>query len=204
LVGGSEAPLTAFTIAQMKAIKIYSSVSDKYPCRSMDPSKDQNTMILGEGAGSFCLEVDSDHALAYITGIGYGTEMIHHGASVSPDALCLQRAMRMALEGHDLPGIDIIVFHSPGTIQGDKSEMNAVDAVFGGKRPLITSNKWKIGHTFGASGALSLEMALLMLKHNRFIQPPYLSPQYSKKATQKILVNSVGFGGNAVSVLLEK
>jgi 3-oxoacyl-(acyl-carrier-protein) synthase len=204
LAGGSEASLTAFTIAQMKALKIYSSLDDKYPCRSMDLDKTNNSMILGEGAASFCLELTSKHALAHITGLGYGTERISSGVSLSADALCLQGSMQMALKGHDPESVDVIVLHSPGTIQGDNFEMNAVNAVFSQSKPLLTNNKWKIGHTFGASGALSLEMALLMLKHNRFIQPPYLTPQYSNRTLKKILINAVGFGGNAVSILMEK
>ncbi|MDB5012939.1 MAG: beta-ketoacyl synthase [Daejeonella sp.] len=204
LAGGSEAPLTAFTIAQMKALKVYSSLTDEFPCRSMDQGKKQNSMILGEGAASFCLELESERALAYITGIGYGIEVISHGASISADALCLQQSMQMALKGHDPGSVDVLILHSPGTIKGDSSEMNAIDAVFGDKKPLLTSNKWKIGHTFGASGALSMEMAMLMLTHDQFIQPPYLAPQHKSSSLKKILINAVGFGGNAVSVLIEK
>ena len=203
LVGGSEAPLTSFTLAQMKALKIYSSIDDQYPCRAMDIGKKQNTMILGEGAASFCLESTSNKALAYISGIGYGTEPISHGASLSADALCLQRSIRMALDGHDPKSVDAIILHAPGTIQGDKAEIKSIESVFGKHKPLLTSNKWKLGHSFGASGALSMEMAMLMLKHNQFIQPPYLTPQHQDKPLKKILVNAIGFGGNAVSVLIE-
>ena len=39
LVGGSEAPLTAFTIAQMQALKIYAKINDAYPCRALDLNK---------------------------------------------------------------------------------------------------------------------------------------------------------------------
>jgi 3-oxoacyl-(acyl-carrier-protein) synthase len=49
LVGGSEAPLTAFTIAQMHALKIYSKQESEFPCRAFDLSKTKNTMVLGEG-----------------------------------------------------------------------------------------------------------------------------------------------------------
>jgi hypothetical protein len=34
LVGGSEAPLTDFTIAQMRALKIYSRSEEAYPNRA--------------------------------------------------------------------------------------------------------------------------------------------------------------------------
>jgi 3-oxoacyl-(acyl-carrier-protein) synthase len=203
LAGGSEAPLTAFTIAQMKALKIYSSVDQDYPCRSMDLKKQQNTLILGEGAASFCLELNSKKAIGFITGIGFGTEIINHGASLSADAICLQKSMQMALEGHDPSSVDAVIMHSPGTILGDNSEMIAIESVFAEMKPLLTSNKWKIGHTFGASGAMSLEMALLMLKNDRFIQVPYLPLQKQKKSLQKILINAAGFGGTAFSILVE-
>jgi len=203
LAGGSEAPLTAFTIAQMKALKIYSSVDQDYPCRSMDLKKQQNTLILGEGAASFCLELNSKKAIGFITGIGFGTEIINHGASLSADAICLQKSMQMALEGHDPSSVDAVIMHSPGTILGDNSEMIAIESVFAEMKPLLTSNKWKIGHTFGASGAMSLEMALLMLKNDRFIQVPYLPLQKQTKSLQKILINAAGFGGTAFSILVE-
>ncbi len=37
------------------------------------------------------------------------------------------------------------------------------------KLVFLTTNKWKLGHTFGASGMLSLELALLMLQHQKVI-----------------------------------
>jgi 3-oxoacyl-[acyl-carrier-protein] synthase II len=203
LAGGSEAPLTAFTIAQMRALKIYSSLHNDYPCRAMDPEKKQNTMILGEGAACFCLETSpAAGALAYISGIGYGTETIDHGASLTADALCLQRSMQMALQGHALQSVDAVILHAPGTLKGDTAELQAIQQVFGLHTPLLTNNKWKMGHAFGASGAFSLELAMLMLQHNQFIQPPYLPQQQMIKPLKKILVNATGFGGNAVSVLL--
>ncbi len=203
LAGGSEAPLTAFTIAQMKALKIYSALENNYPCQSMDLSKKQNSMILGEGAACFCLELSSENAIGYITGLGYGTEIIRHGASLSADAICLQRSMQMALEGHDPDSVDVILLHSPGTILGDNSEMIAIEAIFGPNKPMLTGNKWKIGHTLGASGALSMEMALLMLKYEQFIQVPYLPPQKQNKPVRKILINAAGFGGTAMSLVIE-
>ena len=66
----------------------------------------------------------------------------------------------------------------------------------------MTSNKWKIGHTFGASGALSIELAILMMLHQKFIDIPFLDNQKQPKQIKKVLVNAVGFGGNAVSILL--
>jgi len=204
LVGGSEAPLTPFTIAQMQAMKIYSSNEDDYPCRALDLTKTVNTMVLGEGAAMACLQAGRlPGALAYIEGVGYATEMLQHSVSISADADCMQKSMRMALKDTKLSDVDAIVMHAPGTIKGDLSEYNAVHKIFGSNLPLLTTNKWKIGHTFGASGLLNLELALLMLQHNHFIPSPFL-PQQAGRPLHKILINAVGFGGNAVSILVSK
>lgn len=203
LVGGSEAPLTDFTIAQMRALKIYSRSEEAYPNRAFDLNKKQNTMILGEGAGVCCLEIGKkENALAYIEGIGYATEILEHNISISAEATCFQKSMQMALQNIDLSEVDVIVLHAPGTIKGDLTEYKAIQKVFGESIPLLTTNKWKIGHTFGASGILSMELAILMMQHNRFIGVPFAEAQIQTKPIKKVLINAVGFGGNAVSILL--
>lgn len=203
LVGGSEAPLTDFTIAQMRALKIYSRSEEIYPNRALDLVKTQNTMILGEGAAICCLEIGvKENAIALIEGIGYATEILEHNISISAEAICFQKSMKMALEKTNLLEVDAIVMHAPGTIKGDLTEYRAIQKVFGETVPLLTTNKWKIGHTFGASGMLSIELAILMMQHNTFISVPFAEAQVHKKPIRKVLVNAVGFGGNAVSILL--
>ncbi|WKL46536.1 beta-ketoacyl synthase N-terminal-like domain-containing protein [Flavobacterium pectinovorum] len=208
LVGGSEAPLTDFTIAQMRALKIYSRIDQEkepWPNLAFDFEKIQNTMILGEGAAVCCLEAgEKENAIAYITGVGYATEILEHNISISAEADCFQKSMKMALKEESLEDIDAIVMHAPGTIKGDLTELRAIEKVFGENLPLLTTNKWKIGHTFGASGILSLELALLMMKNNTFIEVPFSEKQNHTKTIKKVLINAVGFGGNAVSILIEK
>ncbi|WP_298898465.1 beta-ketoacyl synthase N-terminal-like domain-containing protein [uncultured Psychroserpens sp.] len=205
LVGGSEAPLTPFTIAQMQALKIYAKTDDsQFPNQSLDLSKKDNTMILGEGAAMVCLESgETNNAIAKIIGIGYATELLEHNASLSTNALCFQRSMKMALGSVKPEDVDIIVTHTPGTIKGDQAEINAIETIFCNKIPSLTTNKWKIGHSLGASGLLNIEMAIMMLQHETFISIPYLKSQ-TPKHIKNILVNAVGFGGNAVSILLSK
>ena len=203
LVGGSEAPLTDFTIAQMRALKIYSKNNDDFPCRALDLNKKQNSLVLGEGAAVCCLEMGrTDKTIAVIEGIGYATEILEHNVSVSTEATCFQKSMKMALGATELSEVDAIVMHAPGTIKGDLSEYKAIQKIFGNDLPLLTTNKWKIGHTFGASGMLSIEMAILMLQNQTFIGVPFAEAKTEKKPLRKIMVNAVGFGGNAVSVLL--
>jgi 3-oxoacyl-(acyl-carrier-protein) synthase len=237
LVGGSEAPLTDFTIAQMHALKIYSketlrqaqcdnskSIANNetecqselacadegskdlfYPCRSFDFTKTKNTMVLGEAASTACLEVgEKENALAYIEGIGYATDDIEHNISISDEANCFQKSMKMALQNTKLEEVDAIVMHAPGTLKGDTSEYKAILKTFGKNHPMLTTNKWKVGHTFGASGMLNMESAIMMMQHNQFIEVPFAEKQTITKDIKKVLINAVGFGGNAVSILLSK
>ncbi len=209
LVGGSEAPLTPFTIAQMKALKVYSRFvandPEGYPCRALDMDKKQNTMVLGEAASMACLEKGNrDNALARIEGLGYATEILKHNISISSDAVCFQRSMKMALGPRDPKEVDVVVLHAPGTIKGDLSEVRAIEKIFGADVPALTTNKWKVGHSFGTSGMLSLELAVLMLQHQEFIGVPYVKYNSVPKQINRVMVNAVGFGGNAVSVLLER
>lgn len=208
LVGGSEAPLTAFTLAQMKALKIYANSQATtghtfYPCRALDMEKRKNSMVLGEGASIACLEKGVRHnSLAVIEGIGYATEPLEHYVSISSDAHCFQRSMEMALNDLAPEYVDVIVMHTPGTIKGDLSEYKAIKKVFCNKTPFLTTNKWIVGHTFGASGMLSIEMAILMLQHQEVIKVPFAEDFKIPSKIRKVMVNSVGFGGNAVSILL--
>lgn len=206
LAGGTEAPLTPFTIAQMRALKIYASpeATLPYPNRSLDLDKQQNGMVLGEGSAVFALERNPEKALAWISGFGYAREDIPSLAGISKDGLALQTAMRQALSEAGVSTVDAIVCHCPGTRQGDRSEYEAIRAVFGKNIPSLTSNKWKIGHTLGASGGLSLEMALLMLLHQKIVPIPYLTVPQEQGPIQRVMVNALGFGGNAVSIIIEK
>lgn len=203
LIGGAEAPLTPFSIAQMKALRLYASEEEQeYPCQALQLTKKSNTMILGEGAACFCLEVAPDQPLAWIDGLGYGTEWGGSAAGISAEGEGIQAAMRMALQEANLKTVDAIVTHAPGTQRGDLAEWRAIDVVFGEQIPLLTNNKWKIGHTLGASGGLSLDLALLMLQKGQFFPIPYFLQRKQVDRIRSVMVNAMGFGGNAISVIL--
>ena len=205
LAGASEAAITPFTIAQMKAMKVYAYEDLDYPCQALNLEKKKNTMVLGDASGMVTLDSgQSPTAIAYITGIGYATESLKHGASISDNGESLQKAMKMAIGDRSLEDIDAIVMHAPGTIKGDIAEVNAIKTLFGENMPALTSNKWKVGHSFAASGILNLEMAILMLQNQEFIPVPFSKYKRSPKRLNNILVNAMGFGGNAVSILINK
>ena len=210
LAGGTEAPLTPFTLSQMKAIGIYSKLAHQpYPCQPYAVEK-QNTFVLGEGAAVFALEqvlvgqlISGD---VIVEAVGLGFEKITSKTGISAEGLNFQKSMRHALS--QLPEqdrhVDLVITHSPGTRAGDSAEFAAVKAVFGPYLPAITTNKWLIGHTLGASGALSLQYALHILQQQQLAPIPYATvlPHPVTPCFTRIMVNAAGFGGNAASIIL--
>jgi len=209
IAGGSEAALTEFTVAQMQAMRIYSRDSIPYPCKSLDLDKSQNSMILGEAAACFLLSKEDKDSLAKITGYGSAIEKLKSATSLTENGTCLQGSMKQAVAHIDLETVDAIITHAPGTIKGDKAEVTAIIAVFGKNYPYLCNNKWQLGHVLGASGALNLRMAIEMLQSEELFKIPYLkesfvNPRGDVRIPKRILINATGFGGNAVSLLVER
>lgn len=206
ITGGAEAPLSDFTIAQMRALRIYSEEKGHFPSLPLEKNKKSNSLVLGEAAAVFCLEREKgQEKLATIKGFGFATELIEHNVSLSAEAECLEDSMKKALINANLTEVDSIIMHAPGTLKGDKSEYKAIKNLFGENIPHLISTKYTTGHTFGASGALSMELAVLMLQHNKLINFPYESLKMGNpKEVKNIMINATGFGGNAVSIILSK
>ena len=145
------------------------------------------------------------HPLAVIESIGYAFEAPPSVTGIDQHGDILQRSMQMALDNMITPEpVDQLLLHGTGTIKGDTAEMNAVKQVFGEKVPNMFTNKWKLGHTYGASAALHLELACLMIKHNQTLDLPYANTLKNKpeKKIQKVMINATGFGGNAMSLIV--
>jgi 3-oxoacyl-(acyl-carrier-protein) synthase len=182
LVGGTEAPLTTFTLRQLEALRIYAEVPEagRHACQPL--SHPSSGMAIGEGAAFLALSREpADFTLA---GITFAHERQPSPTGISPQGDGLARTMQelIAEAGHP----DIIIAHAPGTEKGDEAELAAIRTVFGAGAPLVTSYKWATGHTFGASGPLALTAGL------------------SQYPASKIMVNATGFGGNVVSVFVAR
>jgi 3-oxoacyl-(acyl-carrier-protein) synthase len=231
LAGGAEAPLTPFTLAQMKALGVCArDLTTEFPCRpcAQDAGR-ENTMVLGEGACILALEpldeqeiaqrrvreraqqcedalnVPAGSVLARVLGAGFCVEPIDTPTSLSEEGRSLFGAMQQALRQANLDRVDMIVTHTPGTALGDRAELRAIRDVFGSNPPALTSNKWILGHTLGAAGAFNIEYAIHLLRSLDAVPYPYLVPFEQRPCRpQTVLVNSVGFGGNAGSLVLEK
>jgi len=206
LVGGAEAPLTAFTVAQMRAVGLL--VRDRAldpPCR---PCADAggSGLALGEGSCVLALEVLSKARAAQrsgvvaVTGMGTSVESPPSPTGITPEGDAFYGAMTAALQMHGAE-VDCVVMHAPGTQKGDRAELRALQRVFGEKVPPLVSNKWKLGHTFGAAGALNVELGYQLLQGARVCPPAYPSALGACGRVRTGLVNAAGFGGAGVSIV---
>lgn len=207
LFGGSEACLTPYTMAQLDALRIYSSLQGDFPCRPCSTeSDDSSTVVLGEGAGTALLVRDTEPRCPgdlELLGIGWGMESIPSATGISDDGAAFEAAMRMALaslpEGVTVEGV---IMHAPGTVRGDRAEQAAVKKVFGDAE-LFTS-KHRSGHTYGASGMVSLQLAQDLLTGTVWRGVEYesaLAP-FGTRCSQALAINTAGFGGNAVCLIV--
>lgn len=179
-------------------------------------------VLLGEGAAAVVLEpaegarARGRPALAYLRGVGMSCDAFHETAPSEQgiaDSIC--DAHRRARVTPD--DIDLIMAHGTGTALNDPVEALAIKRVFGGaaKRVLMTGLKSMLGHTSGASGLMSLIVAIEAMRHGRV--PPTIGLTESIDEAQELdivvgeariaplriaQVNAFGFGGvNAVAIV---
>jgi len=202
LAGGTEAPLSDFTLAQFRSLGIVSRHTEGFACKPLYKNKESNTLCLGEAAGMALL---SPEPSAYrLAGIGFGTEQAGSLSGITPEGKALKGSMREALEQAGIKRPDAVIAHAPGTLRGDAAETAALHVLFGDKIP-VYSTKYLTGHTLGASGMLSLQLALLLLDGEVVPRIPYETGSGPLAVVpQTILINATGFGGNAVSLVIKK
>jgi 3-oxoacyl-(acyl-carrier-protein) synthase len=207
LVGGSEACLTPYTLSQLQSLRIYGNDGVEWPCRPLDDRpRPENTVVLGEGAGTAVLTFWDGVTQAgdlELVGVGWALEETPSATGVSADGRAFEASMRMACSS--LPkGLEVeaVVLHAPGSLRGDEAELAAVVRTLG-DIPLCTT-KHLTGHTYGASGFVSLELARYLLQGAAWPGLPYNAARYSGRREQfrTVMVNTAGFGGNSISVIV--
>lgn len=200
LVGGAEAALTAFTLRQMEALRIYASMptEGQHACRPLaEPS---SGMVIGEGAAFLALSLAPKAEAPRISGLAFAQENSPTPTGISPTGEGLRSTMQQAT---DQAGVapDLVIAHAPGTLRGDAAERTALQSLPSTRGRARTSGKWATGHTFGASGPLGIDLGLQILAHDSAAELAYLPTDGRIKS---VLVNATGFGGNVVSVLIKK
>lgn len=180
-------------------------------CRPADATR--KGISIGEAAGFALLEPGAQMSDLALLGYGESSDA-HHMSAPHPEGAGAAAAMRAALQraGLQADEIDYINLHGTATPANDAAEDKAVMTIFGGMTP-CSSTKGYTGHTLGAAGILEAVFSLLCIEHgymplslNTREKDPNLggnilmSPR--EQIVQRVLSNSIGFGGNNASLVL--
>ena len=178
-----------------------------------------------EGAGVVVLEdleacrARGRRPLALLAGYGMGTDT-NSLTAPAEDGAGAVAAMRAALGDAGLTpaAIDLVQAHGTGTRMNDEIEARAIAEVFGAHLPevAISADKGAIGHTLGASGALSAILVLCMMRE-KLIPPvtgcetadtacaiPLVTHGPIRRRIRAALCNNFGFGGANLALVLER
>jgi 3-oxoacyl-(acyl-carrier-protein) synthase len=212
IAGGSEA-ITKFHLNGFNSLMIL----DSERCRPFDETR--TGLNLGEGAAYVILEsacsVQRRKVIPIGEVLGYGNSCdAYHQTASSPDGEGAYLAMEEALRTSGLKPqqIQYINAHGTGTPNNDVSESCALNRVFDGNPPYVSSTKSFTGHTTSASGAVEAVICLLAIRH-RFIPSNLgwqnqmkegITPTLGKESydLRYVMCNSFGFGGNDSSLIL--
>jgi 3-oxoacyl-[acyl-carrier-protein] synthase II len=221
--GGCEAPVSRLSVAGFNAMNALSTKNDDPAAASRPFDLDRDGFVVGEGAAALVLE-EREHALARGATIlaevaGYGaTDDANHIVQPAPEGEGAARAMKLAMAdaGISSADIDYLNAHGTSTPLNEKFETQSIKGAYGADayRVAISSTKSMTGHLLGAAGALEAVVSTLAIRDQ--IAPPTINYQtldpdcdldYIPNTARKleiatVMTNSMGFGGNNVSLIL--
>lgn len=225
LAGGAEASIVSVAIAALNVMGALSTRNEAPQQASRPFDRERDGFVMGEGAGMLVLE-SLEHAqargariLAELSGYGTSNDAYHISAPAENGAGAAL-SMRWALEDAGLrpEQIDYINAHGTSTPLNDKSETQAIKAVFGETAYSIpiSSTKSMTGHLLGASGALEAVICVQVLQEQ--ILPPTINyehadpecdldyvPNRSRRHTVRhVMSNSFGFGGHNATLIFSQ
>ena len=227
ITGGSESAVNETGVGGFNALKALSERNDSPQTASRPFDRDRDGFVLGEGGGALILE-EYNHARnrgAKIYGevIGFGMSCdAHHITAPHPEGEGARLVMENALKSAQIKieEIDHINVHGTSTPLGDKSEIKAIEKIFGNhaERINICSTKSMTGHLLGAAGAIESIAALISI-NNSFIPPTINHFNYDEEINPKLnltlnkyqsrdvniaMSNTFGFGGHNTSLVFKK
>ena len=227
ITGGSESAVNETGVGGFNALKALSERNDSPETASRPFDRDRDGFVLGEGGGALILE-EYNHARnrdAKIYGevIGFGRSCdAHHITAPHPEGEGARLVMENALKSAQIKieDIDHINVHGTSTPLGDKSEIKAIEKIFGNhaERINICSTKSMTGHLLGAAGAIESIAALISI-NDSFIPPTINHFNYDEEINRKLnltlnkyqsrdvniaMSNTFGFGGHNTSLVFKK
>ncbi|MFN8278103.1 MAG: beta-ketoacyl-[acyl-carrier-protein] synthase family protein [Chitinophagales bacterium] len=220
MVCGGAQETNIYSMQTFDALSAF-SVNEAEPTKASRPfDRDRDGLIPSGGAATIYMEsLESAQKrgakiLAEVVGYGFSS----NGGHISnPTVDGPVRSLMLALSDADMKAdvIDYINAHATSTPQGDASEAQAINAVFGAYKPLVSSTKSMTGHECWMAGASEVVYSMLMAQHGfvapniNFEHPDEYSAKLNiatKAQTKKIdvfLSNSFGFGGTNSSLIIK-
>jgi 3-oxoacyl-[acyl-carrier-protein] synthase II len=225
IAGGSEAAVTALSVAGFASMRALSTRNDDPQKASRPFDARRDGFVMGEGGAILILE-ELEHArrrgapiLCELTGYGLSGDAYHISAP-SEDGDGPARVMANALKDAGLAPsqIDYINAHGTSTPLGDRVEVLAIRRVFGehAERLAVSSTKSMTGHLLGAAGALESALTILAIRDQ--VAPPTINqeerdpecaldtvPNAARPMTiRHALSNSFGFGGTNACLVFSR
>jgi 3-oxoacyl-[acyl-carrier-protein] synthase-1 len=221
IICGGAQEINHYSMGTFDALSAF-SIHESDPVRASRPfDRDRDGLIPSGGAATVILESleSAQRRGAKILGevIGYGFSS--NGGHISnPTVDGPARSLKMALKDAGLQSgeIDYINAHATSTPAGDTNEAKAINEVFGGVRPFVSSTKSMTGHECWMAGASEIIYSLLMMQNNfiapniNFENPDEDSEKLNivktsiEKDINVFLSNSFGFGGTNSSLIVRK
>lgn len=228
ITGGTDAPLTRFSVACYDALQALSYNFNDTPekaCRPFD--RDRDGFIISEGSAVLILE-ELEHAkkrgariYAEVAGFGSSCDAYHITSPIN-DGSMAALAVKGALEDADIPPekIDYFNVHGTSTAINDSAETQMLKTALGkhAYNVSISSTKSMTGHMIGAAGAIE---ALFCVKaiNDSFVPPTinldnqdyeggcdlnYTPNKGISKNIDYTASTSLGFGGHNGCLILKK
>ena len=179
--------------------------------------KDEVTLgtRLGEGAAFFAMEPEELAAargatvLAHVSGYGTAFSPPESEATlIHASSEAIERAMRFALEDAGLSpsDVDVVGASVSGLPAFDAAELAAIGRVFG-PSVCVAAPKAVLGETLGAGGGMAMAGAIAWLggtAHAPVAPFPIVRGEMRAREVRTVLVNAMGFYGNASTVVMQR
>jgi 3-oxoacyl-[acyl-carrier-protein] synthase-1 len=220
ICGGAQ-EIDILTMGTFDALGAF-SVHEGEPTRASRPfDRDRDGLIPSGGAATVIIESlqSAQKRGAKILGelVGYGfSSNGGHISNPTVDGPVRSLMMSLSEAGMKAGDIDYINAHATSTPLGDASEAQAINAVFGAYKPVVSSTKSMTGHECWMAGASELVYSMLMMEHGfvapniNFENPDEFSARLNIATTTKdrnidvFLSNSFGFGGTNSTLIVRK
>ena len=221
IVCGGAQETNFYSMGSFDGLSAFSIRTDDPTAASRPFDAGRDGLVPSGGAATVIIE-DYDHAvkrgapiLAEVVGYGFSSNGGHISQPSNEGSyIAMTRALECA--GMEPGQIDYINAHATSTPLGDMYEAMAIDALFGGSRPPVSSTKSMTGHECWMAGASEIVYSMLMMQDG-FVAPNinFENPdEYSSKlniAARRIdmpidafLSNSFGFGGTNSALIVKK